>query len=182
MLNIRGIKMIKKITLPGMIPALVVYLMLLHGIAHAGQFRVMRVYDGDTLRAKGYDIEIKVNLIGIDAPEISIKKNVSGQPYGQQAKKFLASMVLDKKVIIKGYGSDRYNRVLGVVYIDGKNVNLEILKAGLAEFDRSNRPKIFDPMPYQLAATAAKKAGAGMWSLGDRYMSPREWRRMQQKQ
>jgi endonuclease YncB( thermonuclease family) len=91
-------------------------------------------------------------------------------------------MVLDKKVIIKGYGTDRYNRVLGVVYIDGKNVNLEIIKAGLAEFDRSNTPKLFDPMPYQLAATAAKKAGAGMWSLGDRYMSPREWRRTQKKQ
>ena len=182
MLNIRRIKMIKKITLPGMIPALVVYLILLHGIAHAGQFKVMRVYDGDTLRAKGYGIEIKVNLIGIDAPEISIKKHKSGQPYGQQAKKFLVSMVLDKKVIIKGYGTDRYNRVLGVVYIDGQNVNLEIIKAGLAEFDRSHTPKLFDPMPYQLAATAAKKAGVGMWSLGDRYMSPREWRRMQKKQ
>jgi len=174
--------MVKKITLPGMIPALVVYLMLLHGIAHAGQFQVVRVYDGDTLRAKGYDIEFKVNLIGIDAPEIAIKKNVSSQPYGQQAKKFLAGMVLDKKVFIKGYGTDRYNRVLGVVFIDGKNVNLEMIKAGLAEFDRSNKPKLFDPMPYQLAATAAKQAEEGMWSLGDRYMSPREWRRMPKNQ
>jgi endonuclease YncB( thermonuclease family) len=67
--------MIKKITLPGMIPALVVYLMLLHSIAHAGQFKVMRVYDGDTLRAKGYDIEIKVNLIGIDAPTANRQRN-----------------------------------------------------------------------------------------------------------
>jgi endonuclease YncB( thermonuclease family) len=174
--------MIKKIFFPGMIPVLVVYLMLLHGIAHAGQFKVMRVYDGDTLKAKGYDIEFKVNLIGIDAPEISIKKHESGQPYGRQAKRFLASMVLDKKVIIKGYGTDRYNRVLGVVYIDGKNVNLEIIKAGLAEFDRSYTPKLFDLMPYQLAATAAKKAEAGMWSLGDRYLSPRDWRKMQTKQ
>ena len=174
--------MIKRITLPGMIPAVVVYLMLLHGIAHAGQFKVMRIYDGDTLRAKGYGIEIKVNLIGIDAPEISIKKNEPSQPYGQQAKKFLATMVLDKKVTIKGYGTDKYNRVLGVVYIDDKNVNIEMIKAGLAEFDRSNTPKLFDPMPYQLAATAAKKAEEGMWSLGDRYMSPREWRRMQRDQ
>jgi endonuclease YncB( thermonuclease family) len=173
--------MIKKITLHGLMLALVVYLLLLHGIAHAGQFKVMRVYDGDTLRARGYNIEIKVNLIGIDAPEISIKKHESGQPYGRQAKRFLADMVLDKKVVIKGYGTDRYNRVLGVVFIDGRNVNLEMIKAGLAEFDRSYTPKQFDPMPYQLAATAAKKAEEGMWSLGDRYMSPREWRRTQRK-
>ena len=174
--------MIKKTTLTAIKLALVAYLMMLCGVAHAGQFKVMRVYDGDTLRAKGYAIEIKVNLIGIDAPEIPIKKNESGQPYGQQAKRFLAKMVLDKKVTIKGFGTDRYNRVLGVVYIDGQNVNLEIIKAGLAEFDRSHTPNLFDPMPYQLAATAAKKAGEGMWSLGDRYMSPREWRRTQQKQ
>lgn len=174
--------MVKKITLPGMITALVAYLMLLHGIAHAGQFKVMRIYDGDTLRAKGYDIEFKVNLIGIDAPEIAIKKNESSQPYGQKAKKFLADMVLDKKVFIKGYGTDRYNRVLGVVFIGGKNVNLEMIKAGLAEFDRSKRSKLFDPMPYQLAATAAKQAEEGMWSLGDSYVSPREWRRMQKSQ
>jgi endonuclease YncB( thermonuclease family) len=174
--------MIKKICLPAMLPVLVVYLALLCDITHAGQFRVMRVYDGDTLRAKGYDIEIKVNLIGIDAPEIPIKKGVPGQPYGRQAMKFLTDMVLDKKVVIKGYGTDRYNRVLGVVYLEGKNINLEILKAGLAEFDRTYRPKQFDPMPYQLAATAAKKAGEGMWSLAESYISPREWRRMQREQ
>ena len=174
--------MLRRINLPGMISALVVYLALLCNMAHAGQFKVMRVYDGDTLRAKGYDIEIKVNLIGIDAPEIPIKKGEPGQPYGRQAKKFLANMILDKRVIIKGYGIDRYNRVLGVVYLEGKNINLEILKAGLAEFDRSYKPQQFDPLPYQLAATAAKKSGEGMWSLGESYISPREWRRMQREQ
>ena len=41
----------------------------------AGQFEVTRVYDGDTFRAIGHDIEIKVRLIGIDAPETSRKKH-----------------------------------------------------------------------------------------------------------
>ena len=39
--------------------------------ALAGQFKVTRVYDGDTFRAAGYDIEIKVRLVGIDTPEMS---------------------------------------------------------------------------------------------------------------
>ena len=34
----------------------------------AGQFKVTKVYDGDTVKAEGHDIEIKVRLVGIDAP------------------------------------------------------------------------------------------------------------------
>ncbi|MHC4215299.1 MAG: thermonuclease family protein, partial [Planctomycetota bacterium] len=30
-------------------------------------------------------------------------------------------------------GTDRYGRVLGVVYFEGKNINIEMVKAGLAE-------------------------------------------------
>ena len=146
-------------------------------ISLAGQFKVMRVYDGDTLKAKGHGIEFKVRLVGIDAPETSRKKHQEGQPYSQQSKKFLTSMVLDKVVFIKGYGLDRYNRILGEVSMSGKNVNLEMLKAGLAEVYRGKAPKKFDHLTYTLTESEAKEAGVGMWSLGARYISPREWRK-----
>ena len=44
--------------------------------SHAIQVKVVRVYDGDTIKAVGHDIEIKVRLIGIDAPETFRKKRV----------------------------------------------------------------------------------------------------------
>ncbi len=50
-------------------------------------------------------------------------------------------MVLYKTVDIKGYGLDRYGRILGVVFVDGKNVNLELVKSGLAEVYRGKPPK-----------------------------------------
>ena len=37
--------------------------------AFAGQFKVTRVYDGDTVKGKGHDVEIEVRLMGIDADE-----------------------------------------------------------------------------------------------------------------
>jgi len=46
---------------------LVTFLLVLPTISLAGQFKVTRVYDGDTVKAVGHDIEIKVRLIGIDA-------------------------------------------------------------------------------------------------------------------
>jgi endonuclease YncB( thermonuclease family) len=168
--------MIKKINFTRIIPILVL-LLLPPIIARAGQFKVIRVYNGDTLKAKGHGIEFKVRLVGIDAPEISKKKSDPGQPYSKEAKKFLENLVMDKVVFIKGYGLDRYNRILGEVSISEKNVNLEIIKAGLAEVDSGKAQKKFDRLTYKLTESAAKEAGVGMWSLGDQYISPGEWRK-----
>jgi endonuclease YncB( thermonuclease family) len=72
---------------------------------------------------------------------------------------------------------DRYSRVLGVVYIDGKNVNLEMVKEGLAEVYRGPPAKGLDLEPYWKAEAEAIEAKLNMWSLGDKYVSPREWRK-----
>ncbi len=157
---------------------LIIFLLTFPTLSLAGQFKVTRVYDGDTIKAEGCDIEINVRLVGIDAPETSKKKGQPGQPYSQQAKKYLASLVLNKTVDIKGYGLDRYNRILGVIYLDNQNVNLEMVKAGLAEVYRGKPPKGFDTVPYLEAEKRAREAKTGMWSLGDKYISPKDWRKM----
>ncbi len=65
---------------------LAAFLFLLPTVSLAGQFKVTRVSDGDTVKAEGHDIVIKVRLVGIDAPETSKKKRDPGQPYSQKAK------------------------------------------------------------------------------------------------
>lgn len=152
------------------------FLFLLPNITSAGQFKVVRVYDGDTLKAVGHDIEIKVRLVGIDSPEASKKKRNPGQPYSRQATNYLAGLVLNKTVEIKGYGLGPYNRVLGVVFVDGKNINLEMVKAGLAAVYRGRSPRGFDLAPYRETELKAKEQKKGLWSLGNRYQSPTEWR------
>ena len=82
---------------------------------------------------------------------------------------------------MKSYGTDRYGRILGVVFVSGKNVNLEMVKAGLAEVYRGRSANGLDVKPYWNAEAEAKKAGIGMWSLGGKYISPKEWRRMHRK-
>ena len=160
---------------------LIIFLLALSHVSLAGQFKVIRVYDGDTLKAKGYDIEIKVRLVGIDTPETSKRKRSPGQPYSKQAKKYLAGMILNEVADIQGYGLDGYNRILGVIYLNGKNINLEMVKAGLAEVYRGKPPKGFDSTPYVKAEAEAKAAKRGMWIQGDKYISPREWRRVHRK-
>jgi len=153
-------------------------LLITPSILFAGQFKVIGVYDGDSLTAIGHDIKIKVRLVGIDSPELKRGKHKPGQPFGQKAKKFLARLVLNKQVFIKGYGLDYHNRILAVVYVDKKNINLEMIKAGLSEAYRGKPAHGFDPSPYRTAEAQAKSQKRGMWSQGDKYISPRDWRRL----
>ena len=156
---------------------LIALYIILPSASIAGQFTVIRVYDGDTIKSKGHDIDIKVRLVGIDAPETSRKKRAPGQPYGNKAKRYLAGLILNKMVDIKGYGLCPYNRVLGIIFLDGKNINLEMVKQGLAEVYRGKHPHDFDIIPYRRAEVEAREAARGMWSQGEEYISPKEWRK-----
>ena len=155
--------------------------LILPALSYAIHVKVVRVYDGDTIKAVCHDIEIKVRLIGIDAPETSRKKHQPGQPYSDKAKERLASLVLNKYVEIKGYGLGPYNRILGVVFIDGQNVNLEMLRAGLAEVYRGKPPHGFNLNTYKQTELEARDSGRGIWSQGDDYISPRKWRKSQKR-
>ena len=62
--------------------------------------------------------------------------------------------------------------------LEGKNINLEMIRAGLAEVYRGKPPKGFDSKPYIQAEAEAKETKREMWRQGDKYISPKEWRKM----
>lgn len=157
--------------------AVLTALLVLSSAALAGEFKVTRVVDGDTIKVRGASGEMTIRLVGIDAPELSHKKREPGQPFSQQATKHLAGLVLNKTVDIKEYGHDRYGRILGVVFLSGKDINLEMIKAGLAEVYRGEPARGLDMAPYWKAEEKAKEGRMGMWVQGEKYVSPREWRR-----
>jgi len=158
--------------------AFIISSLFICNISFASQSKVTRVIDGDTITVVSNGQKFTIRLVGIDAPEASKKKYEPGQPFSQKSTKHLAGLVLDEYVDIVSYGEDRYRRTLGVVYADGKNVNLEMVKAGLAEVYKGRPAKGFDNGPYEKAEKEARAAGREMWSLGDKYISPKEWRKM----
>ena len=111
-----------------------------------------------------------IRLVGIDTPEKSRKKGQPGQPYSQKATKYLAGLVLNQDVTIESYGTDRCNRILGVVYIGQTNVNLELVRNGYAEVYRGRPSNGFDNEPYWQAEAQAKSEGLNIWSLGEDYL------------
>ena len=144
----------------------------------AGQYEVTRVTDGDTIQVMAGGTKTTVRLVGIDAPEVSHSKNQPGQPFGKVAAKHLAAMVLNKTVEIKSYGADRYGRTLAEVIMDNRNINFEMVQAGLSEGYWGKPASGLDMAPYRKAEEEAKAAKRGMWVLGDKYVSPKDYRRI----
>ena len=85
-----------------------------------------KVVDGDTIYLDNGE---KIRFVGVNTPE----KGVNGY---FTSKNFVEKLCLGKTVGIdvdNSKHSDKYGRTLGVVIIDGKNVNEMLLKEGLAE-------------------------------------------------
>jgi endonuclease YncB( thermonuclease family) len=144
---------------------------------------VINVSDGDTIVVVTNDgTKVKVRLAGIDTPETpkinhkTGKVTKPGQPYGEDAKTFVEHLVGGKFVRVNIYGFDRYKRPLG--FVDGKEINLnfELVKNGLAEVFKGGEYGPYKNALYELERIA-KRHGLGMWSLGDKYESPRDFRK-----
>ena len=119
--------------------------------------QVLYVIDGDSFKI-GRDQTIR--LAALDAPE---KENCAGE----EAKAALTKMIGGRHVILKEMKTDRYGRIMAMVYLeDGENVNEYMIKNGLAlhiwdtstqnqvldaanDFARAHALGIFSPKCYQ---------------------------------
>lgn len=86
---------------------------------------VVAVLDGDTIDVLIDRQPVRVRLAQIDAPE-------KRQAFGTRARQALASMVFQQSVKVADAGRDRYGRVLGTVFVSGKNINAAMVEQGMA--------------------------------------------------
>lgn len=85
-----------------------------------------QVVDGDTIYLDNGE---KIRFVGVNTPERGVEGYIT-------SKNFVQKLCLGKEVgidIDDSKHSDKYGRTLGVVIVDGKNVNEMLLKEGLAE-------------------------------------------------
>ena len=88
--------------------------------------RVVLVADGDTLEVQRAGQPVRLRLAGVDAPE-------RNQAYGDQARKFVTGLCRNQIVTVIPETVDQYNRTVArVVLPDGRSLNEELLRAGLA--------------------------------------------------
>jgi endonuclease YncB( thermonuclease family) len=117
----------------------------------------------------------RVRLLGIDAPE-------KEQPFGPVARQKLSMMVFGKTVNVKYQKMDRNGRALGKVTLGALDVNLEMLKAGLAWYYPNDRdlPESDRPL-YSGAEREARTASRGLWQ-DEAPLPPWEFRQARRQQ
>lgn len=133
--------------------------------------KVIRVSDGDTIAVLDKDNKThKIRFQGIDAPE-------SKQDFGQVSKENLSKMVFGKQVTVIYSKLDKYGRVVGKVLLDGRDVNIEQVKAGLAwhykKYESEQPPE--DRLTYAEAERQARTARLGLWKDANPTL-PGDWR------
>lgn len=86
---------------------------------------VERVIDGDTFVSGNNSIR----LLGINSPE-------RGEKYYDESKKFLEEMILNENVTLEYVGErqDKYGRILAYIYFNEKNVNVNLVEQGFANY------------------------------------------------
>ena len=101
---------------------------------------VTKVSDGDTIHVTTPEkTKLTVRLYGMDAPETpKINQrtghiNKPGQPYGEESWKALEAKIMGGQVRLDIIDIDRYKRMVGMIWIGNRNINLEMVQEGYAE-------------------------------------------------
>ncbi|ACU07542.1 prophage LambdaCh01, nuclease domain protein [Flavobacteriaceae bacterium 3519-10] len=129
-------------------------------------YLVYKVVDGDTFWMRDQNnLETKVRLIGIDGPETRNTRKKKKGYYGNEAKVYLQSLILDRYVFIEQdvRSRDQYGRLLAYVYTENNLfVNADLIANGYAVI-MSVPPNVKHQDEFFNLQQQARKNRAGMW-------------------
>lgn len=147
---------------------------------------VTKISDGDTIHVTdSLGTKVKVRMYGMDAPETE-KSNKrtghvskAGQPYGEEAHRALQGKLQRQHVRLDVMDIDRYGRTVSIVWLDNRNINLEMVADGWtwAYKQYLDRPHASE---YIQAEEQARAKRLGLWQQGNP-QPPWEFRKMQKK-
>lgn len=128
--------------------------------------KVIKVSDGDTVTILTQDkIQHKIRLNDIDAPE---KK----QSFGNKSKDNLDKYIAGKTVTVQYKLKDKYKRILGTIYYNNKDINLQQVKDGYAwVYKKYSKNPI-----YYGAEKVARENKKGLW-IDKNTVAPWEFRK-----
>jgi len=152
-----------------LITFIVLLLLPTSALAEVLSGKVVGIADGDTITILDSNkTQHKIRLYGIDTPE-------KGQAFGNASKKHISGLVAGKTVDVTSYDIDKYRRIVGVVSVNGVNVNKSLIGAGLAwQYRKYCKASFCDD--WLNLEKKAKSSKIGLWADHDP-VPPWEWRR-----
>ena len=130
-------------------------------VAQGVKATVLSIGDGDTIRVTGANGQKEtIPLACIDAPETAQGES------GAQATLVLKQLLGAGPVEIRPQRVDRYGRTVAEVYAGGRNVNLEMVRLGMAYAYRQYLSGC-DENAYLGAEAQAERGRQGVWRWGN---------------
>jgi micrococcal nuclease len=124
--------------------------------------------DGDTIAVNYKGNRESVRFLLVDTPETSHPR-LGEQPYGKEAKEFTRKLVENaRKIELEfdiGPQRDKYGRLLAYVYVDGKMIQEELLKNGLARVAYIYPPNTRYVDQFRAIQKEAQQKGIGIWEI-----------------
>lgn len=118
---------------------------------------VAAVADGDTITVKtDNNVSHIVRIEGVDCPE-------RGQAFGKVAADFTRRFALTRQASVRIVAVDSRDRLVSRVLIDGKDLSLELMKAGLAW----HYTDFFTDSQLATAEREVRAARRGLWADAD---------------
>jgi micrococcal nuclease len=136
-----------------------------------GPYKVRKVVDGDTFYIKKDGKDVKVRLIGVDAPE-SVAPSASGKENtkeGEKAAKYLKNLIDGKNIYLEydldNY--DQYGRLLAYVYKSDQETMVQrvLLSEGYAMVV-TYQPNVKYADEFVDLQRKARSSGKGFWGTG----------------
>jgi len=138
---------------------------------------IEKVVDGDTIKISYQDEIYNIRMLSIDTPETHFQGKSQGY-WGDQAAEELATLVprgSKVEIVFDEEKCDRYGRLLAYVFKDGVNINLEMVKSGLA-VNYCIAPNVMFCKEFGTAVDRNIKKKQGIFSDSTLEL-PYEWRR-----
>ena len=154
------------IRFPKIVHLLTLFFVVIPSIALAGQYKVVRVVDGDTIVIKYGGKYEKVRMLCVNTPESVHPDEKQNLPMGKVASRYTQKKLVGKYVnlefeIRKLRGN--HGRLLAYVFVDGKNLNLDLVMQGLSPYyTKYGKSEKYDA-EFRAAEKQARKDKLNIW-------------------
>lgn len=144
---------------------------------YAELWQVNSIHDGDTLRVRRDNEELKVRLCGIDAPELKM-------PLGIESRDYLRSLIAksDGRIHVLPIEEDRYGRTVAELWIPIKpdyegeiHLNTAMVEAGMAYHYQQYSGNCESAENLGWAEKIARDDKLGVWN--GLHQKPWDWRK-----
>ena len=154
------------IRFPKIVHLLTLFFVVIPSIALAGQYKVVRVVDGDTIVIKYGGKYEKVRLLYVKTPDSVHPDKKQNIPMGKVASRYTQKKLTGKYVKLE-FEIKRlrgnHGRLLAYVFVDEQNLNLDLARQGLSPYYTKYGKSEKYNAEFRAAEKQARKEELNIW-------------------